>query len=234
MSKVQFNLLPDTKLQYNKDQQTKHRVTAIAYSVSAISLAIFLLLLFTVDVVQKKQLSDAAKEVDTASKQLRAVPQIDEIITVQNQLKTLSGLHQNKHVTSRIFTYLPQLTPANVTINKLDLDLKQNTMAIVGTANSQHSVNTFVDTLKFATYKVNSTDSAVSAFPSVVESGFTINPANIGYTISIQFDPKLFANNLVDSNGKSKAPQLTVRSTSAGSLDPSSTLFNSSQSGGGQ
>jgi Tfp pilus assembly protein PilN len=234
MSKVQFNLLPDIKLAYNKAQATKRRVTSIAYTASAISLALFLLLIITVDVVQKKQLNDSAKEVDTASKQLRAVPQIDNIITVQSQLKSLSQLHQSKHVTSRIFTYLPQLTPSDVTINKLDLDLKQGTMVISGTANSQHSVNTFVDTLKVAQYKVNSSDTPVTAFPSVVESGFSINPASIGYTINLQVDLKLFANNLLDANGKPQTPQLIVKKTSTGSQNPSNTLFNSTQTGAGQ
>lgn len=236
MSIVQFNLLPDVKLQYMRVQRTKNLVYTIAALVSIVSLAIFLLAIFTVDVVQKTQLNSAGNSVDKASSQLKSISQVDNIITVQNQLKSLSGLHQNKNITSRIFTYLPQVTPANVSINKLDLDLTKNTMDISGTANSQQEVNTFVDTLKFATYKVNSTDTPAPAFPSVVESGFNITPNNIGYSITVQFDPKLFANNLLDSQEQPQVPKLTVQNSSSSSkLNPSSTLFNSSQtSTGGQ
>jgi hypothetical protein len=231
MSSVQFNLLPDVKLEHDKAVRTKKLVTTVAFLASAISLAIFLILFLTVDVVQKKQLNDSKKAVDSASQQLKTVPQIDQIITVQNQLKTLSSLHANKHITSRIFKYFPKLTPQNVTINKLDVDLKLNTMIISGKANSQQDVNIFVDTLKFATYKVGNKEG--NAFNSVVESGFAPASGSIGYTVQLNFDPILFANTM-DEQGKPVTPTLTVNTNnSASTLSPSSTLFNSSQSSGG-
>lgn len=232
MSMVQFNLLPDVKLQYIRVERTKKLVYTIAGLVSVISLALFLIALVSVDVLQKSEMNSAGTSVDKASSQLKGITQVNNIITVQNQLKSLVSLHQNKNITSRIFTYLPQLTPANVSINKLDLDLTKDTMDISGTANSQQDVNTFVDTLKFATYKVASTDTPKAAFTSVVESGFSITANNISYSISVQYDPKLFANNLLDSQGKPQAPTLTVqKSPAAAQLNPNSTLFNSTQTG---
>jgi Tfp pilus assembly protein PilN len=210
MSKIQFNLLPDLKLQYNKVQRVRKTVNSIAVLVSLASLAIFLLMLLTVDVVQKKQMSDAGKELDSLSKQLNSIPQLNTIVTVQNQLQSLPALHQSKHITSRVFTFLPQLTPASVSINKLNLDLKENTWVISGTADSQQTINSFVDTLKATTYKVGQESASTKAFPSVLESGFSINPKSVNYTISMTVDPKLFANNLTDSQGKTIAPQLVV------------------------
>lgn len=234
MSMVQFNLLPDVKLQYIRVQRTKNLVYTVATLVSVISLALFLIALVSVDILQKSELNSAGTSVDKASSQLKSISQVNNIITIQNQLKSLTSLHQNKNITSRIFTYLPQVTPANVSINKLDLDLTKGTMDISGTANSQADVNTFVDTLKYATYKVASTDTPKAAFPSVVESGFSITPNNISYSISVQYDPKLFANNLLDSQGKAQTPTLTVqKSSAAAQLNPSSTLFNSTQTGAG-
>lgn len=231
MSRVQFNLLPDIKLQYNKTKRLKHLVTTIATLVTAGSLGLLIILFLTVEVVQKKQLSDSAKDVDKASQDLKSVPQIDQIITVQNQLNTLSQLHQSKHIVSRIFTYIPKVTPSNVTINKMEIDLKQSTMTITGKATTQANVNAFVDSLKFANFKVGS-DEAKPAFSNVVESGFTISQGSISYAINLVFDPALFANS-VDADGKPTSPTLSVTQPAGSSLSPSSTLFNSSQSSGG-
>ena len=235
MSRVQFNLLPDSKLALNRAQHTKRLVYTISILASVISVGILLIMLVLVDVVQKKIMNDAAGRVYTASSQLQNL-KIDNIITVQSQLQALTGLHQSKHISSRIFTYLPKITPPNVSINKLDLDLSLNTMTISGTADSQKAVNTFVDTLKFTTYKINSTDTPTPAFQSVVETGFNINAGSVGYTISMNVDPNLFANNLKDAKGNPSSPQISVNSAAASAAlkDPSSTLFNSSQSAGGQ
>ncbi|HVO86108.1 MAG TPA: PilN domain-containing protein [Candidatus Binatia bacterium] len=233
MSTIQLNLLPDIKLEYNKAQRTKRLVLSVAFLASAISLGIFIVMFLTVDVVQRAQMNSAGKSVNQASAKLTSVPQVNQIITVQNQLNSLIQLHQSKHISSRIYTYLSQLTPTNVvTINKLDLDLTLNTMTISGKANSQSDVNAFVDTLKAATYTVNPGDKPKPAFSSVVESAFSISSTGINYTINIQFDPVLFQNTY-DEKGKPVTPTLTVTPTNASSLNPSSTLFNSSQSSGG-
>lgn len=210
MSKVQFNLLPDLKLEYNKAQRLRKTVNSAAVLMTLVSIGILLLLLLSVEVVQKKQMSDAGKELDKVSKQLNSIPELNTIVTVQNQLQALSGLHESKHATSRVFVYLPQLTPAGVSINKLTLDLSQQTLVIGGQADSQKTVNAFVDTLKATTFKVTDQDKAARAFPSVLESGFTINPTNINYTINMTLDPKLFANNLKDSQGQPAAPKLSI------------------------
>jgi Tfp pilus assembly protein PilN len=230
MSAVQFNLLPDSKLAFNRTQNTKRLVIVIAAVVSAASLVILLIMLVVVDGVQKKMMDDAASRVDKANAQLQKLDTGD-IITVQSQLQALPMLHQNKHITSRIFSYLPKITPPTVSINKLDLDLTQNTMSISGTASSQKDVNTFVDTLKFAQYKIGSSQPTL-AFQNVVESGFNINSNGAGYTIDMQIDPKLFMNNLKDNQGNPVTPVMSVDTLSFSSSlkSPSSTLFNSSQS----
>lgn len=209
MSGIQFNLLPDVKLLHDKTQRTRQLVTTIAVAASAISFAIFIIMFISVGIIQKKQMDNAGKSVDTANAQLKSIPNLSTIITVQNQLQTLVGLHQSKHITSRIFTYLAQLTPTSVSIGKFDMDLTTNAITIAGNADNQQTVNTFIDTLKSTTYKVGQ-GTAQNAFPSVVESSFAINPGNVSYSLNLQFDPILFANNMLDAQSKPQTPQLTV------------------------
>lgn len=220
MAQVQFNLLPDSKLKYDRTQKTRQFITAIAVLVSGVALAIFLLLFISIDVVQKREMSNSSKSLNSANTSLQNIPNLAQVITVQNQLQTLVGLHQNKHITSRIFTYLSQLTPASVSISELDMNTAGNSMTIVGNADTQATVNAFIDTLKATTYKVGSNDSAHPAFSSVTESSFAINSTNVSYTLNLQFDPQLFSNDLLDAQGKPQSPQLTVpkQTTSGGNI----------------
>lgn len=225
MSKVQFNLLPDSKMQLDKAQRTKHLVYTIATIATIFSVVLLLVMLVVVDVVQKKMMDDAGTKVDNASKQLRDL-NIDKVVTVQNQLQALTGLHQNKHISSRIFTYLPKVTPPGVSINKLDLDLAKTTLNISGTAGSQKDVNTFVDSLKQATFRVGDS-AAAPAFQNVVESGFSISGKSVGYSIDMQFDAQLFSNDLKDAQGNIVTPVMTVK----GASTQSGNVFSGTGSG---
>jgi Tfp pilus assembly protein PilN len=238
MSRIQFNLLPDVKLQYLKTHRTKNLVMTICVIASGVSLTILLLLLFTVQLVQKKELKDAQTALNTANSQLSDISDLNKIVTVQNQLSSLANLHQNKHATDRIFDYLKQVTPSKASINRLNIDLAQNTMSISGNADAQKTVNTYVDTLKFTTFKVSDSDSPHPAFTNVVETSFAINAGNVSYQLDMSFDPKLFANNLLDAQGKPQKPQLnvpTLTTTRSAIDDPSNQLFQQqSATQGGQ
>ena len=236
MNRVQFNLLPDIKLATVKSNRSRSLAVSIALIISVASAAIFLILLGLTSVVQKKQLSDADKTIASATAKLQSMNGLDKMITVQNQLSTLVDLHKNKHISSRIFSYLPEVTPTQVSLGRLAMDFKANTMQIDGTALDQKSVNTFIDTLKFTTYIVNSGDSPKNAFPSVVESSFSIGTKNVSYSLNVTFDPALFSNNILDSQGHPKAPTLQVpKLTTTRSItdDPSNNLFNGQNSGSG-
>lgn len=236
MVRVQFNLLPDVKLAIVRSNRLRNLAISIALIISAASAAIFLIMLGTTSVIQKRQLINADKTIASNTAKLRSMNGLDRMITVQNQLSTLVDLHKNKYISSRIFSYLPEVTPTRVSLGHLAIDFKANTMQIDGTADSQKSVNTFIDTLKFTTYIVNPDDLAKSAFPSVVESGFSIGSANVSYSLNVTFDPALFANNILDSQGHAKAPLLQVpKLTTTRSItnDPANSLFNGQNSGTG-
>lgn len=193
---IQFNLLPDVKQEYVKARRTKHMVILISLAVSAASLAVFLLLIITVDVVQKKSLHDVNSDITKYSKQLKSIPNLDKILTVQNQLNTLTGLHDDKVVTSRLFGYMSQVTPGQASISKLNIDFTQNILTITGEAPSLDVVNAFTDTLKATTYKAD--EESKKAFSNVVLSNFGRDSKGATYTITLNFEAAIFdsANNV--------------------------------------
>lgn len=192
---IQFNLLPDVKQEYVKARRTKQLVILISLGLGAVSLAIMLLMLLTVDVVQKKSLSDLNNDITTKSQQLKSVPDLDKILTVQNQLNTLTGLHDQKVVASRMFGYISQVTPDTVSISKLNVDFTANTIIIDGEAPSLDVVNKYTDTLKATAYfKDGDSNTSTKAFSNVVLSSFGRDTKGATYTINLSYKPDIFNN----------------------------------------
>lgn len=188
---IQLNLLPDVKLQYLKVRRTQRLVVSISILLIITSLFIFVLLIGTVDVFQKKNLSDLNHDISTYKSQLQNTPNLNKILTVQNQLQVLTSLHDQKPAATRLFGFLQQLTPSDASISQFNIDYTQNTVSITGNAGSLDTVNAFTDTLKFTTYKKSDGTSA-NAFTSVVLSQFTRTSSGATYTITANFDPTIF------------------------------------------
>lgn len=193
---IQFNLLPDIKIQYIKAKKQEHVVILISSIATITAVAIFVILIAIVDVVQKKELSDARSTVSSDVSKLKNTPNLQQILTVQNQLKSLPNLHNAKPAVSRMFNYLTELTPSNATISKLTVDYTQNDINISGSANDLATVNQFTDTLKFTGYSVKGQSGSKPAFSGVVLSDFSdSSTSGATYTITANFDPTIFAYN---------------------------------------
>lgn len=156
---VQFNLLPDIKLEFDRQQRVKKLVFTLEFLTSAVVIVIFIISFFSVNILQKKLLNDANADINNYSQKLKAIPNFEKILTIQNQLNSLPTLHQQKHYMSRLLSYLPQVTPANVHIGKLSADTTASTISITGTADTVQSVNKFVDTLKNSNYVIDGVNS---------------------------------------------------------------------------
>jgi hypothetical protein len=75
----------------------------ISFVVTAFA-AVLLIILLGASGLQKKHLSDLNKDIAAESKQLKRKPDIDKILTVQNQLDILTALHAGKPAASRLTT----------------------------------------------------------------------------------------------------------------------------------
>jgi Tfp pilus assembly protein PilN len=189
---IQFNLLPDVKQEYIKAEAMKRLVISVSFIASAASVSVLLLALFSVYIVQKKSINDLNNDIKTNSATLQNTSNISDILTVQSQLNSLSSLHQQKPVASRLFTYLSQLTPKRATISDLRIDYSLNTLTINGNAPSLDVVNTFVDGLKFTTYTTKDVSTSQNAFSTVVLASFSRSAKSATYSITLDFDPAIF------------------------------------------
>jgi hypothetical protein len=189
---IQFNLLTDVKLEYIKSKQLQRTVMLIATIITASAVGLLILLILIVYGLQKKHISDQTVDIKKYSQELQNTQDLNKKLTVQNQLDSLPGLHNDKVVATRLFSYLGQLTPAQASITKFDIDYAANTMIFTGTADSLSTVNKFADTLKFTTYKTEANTTDKPAFSKVVLNTFARTDKDASYQIDATFDTAIF------------------------------------------
>ena len=231
---IQFNLLPDVKIEYIKARRTKRTVILSSVLVAGASVALFLLFFSVVNVAQKQHLKHLQSDIESSKKELQAKPDLAKILTIQNQLGSLPSLHQQKPVASRAFTYIQQLTPQKVSISDFTVNFTDQTIKIEGSADALASVNTFADTLKFTNFTLTDSQSTESnntptdlspAFSEVVLSSFDVAKASqdknkaITYTITLKYVPEIF------SGDKVAKLQVTNKITSRSETEKPSAVF---------
>lgn len=235
---IQLNLLPDVKMEYLKAQKARRLVFSVSVLVAAASV-VLLLLLLSVDGLQKKHLKDLSSDINSESSKLQKEPDINKILTVQNQLESLTDLHSQKPAASRLFSYMIELTPSKVNMTDMKVDFTAQTISITGTSDSLSNVNKYIDTLKAATYTSDANpDQSLPAFSNIVLSSFdldtdTHDPSqSANYSITAAYDKNIF--DITQDIDISVPNNVPTHSLSASSTD----LFkpvpsDSSKSGGG-
>lgn len=189
---IQFNLLPDVKLAYVKAQRTKRLVMGSAFIATAAAFAIFALLFLGVHVVQKVRISQLSGDIKSKTEELKSNKDLDKVLTIQNQLNSLGGLHDEKVAASRTLAFIQQVTPSEVAISTLSTDYTANTMVLTGQSPSLDRVNTFIDTLKFSKFNTADDPQGQKAFSDVVLSQFGRSETATTYTITLAYEPALF------------------------------------------
>ncbi len=220
---IQFNLLPDVKLEYIKTRKTKRTVVTAALVIGGSALGILILLFFFVNVLQKQHLSHLNSDIKRDIAKLQDTPDLDKVLTIQNQLNSLPALHDQKAVSSRFFGYLSQLTPTDATVSAAKISFDDSTITVNGDAKDITTVNKFVDTIKFTDYTVAGSDEKKKAFSNVVLTSFGKGEKSTSYSIQFSFDPAIF-----DGKGEVKLvvpSTVTTRSTTEKPTD----LFQPSQ-----
>lgn len=189
---IQFNLLPDVKLEFIKTRRMKRLIMLIASIITAISLTVLILLATIVHGFQRNHLNNLTAEIERDSAAIKNTPEMEKILTIQSQLTSLPNLHEQKPVASRLFTYVGQVTPVNVSIAQLNVNFTENTISITGAADTLGTVNKFVDTLKFTEFKNGDTPEPEPAFFNVVLASFGRDVRGASYTINLSFKPAIF------------------------------------------
>lgn len=227
---IQFNLLPDIKIEYIKTQRTKRMVILGSIGAAGLSIAL-LLVMFSFSTVQKQHITNLDKDIQALRTELEGNQELTKILSVQNQLKSLPALYDGRPAADRLPDYLDQTTPTDVGIGRLVVDFSTSTMEITGSAPSLESVNSYVDTLKFTSYKYDNEGQTTTsgAFSAVILTEFGRSDKEATFVVTLTFDPIIF--------DATKSIELIVPSTVTTRAEaPASSpdLFDGSATGGQQ
>ncbi|MDB5165090.1 MAG: hypothetical protein JWL89_716 [Candidatus Saccharibacteria bacterium] len=220
---IEFNLLPTVKMDYIKAQRQRRLMFTVSALVAIVAVGLLIALL-TYEGLQKKHLGDLNKDIASESAKLKAEPGINKILTVQNQLESLTALHAQKPAASNLFGYLNEVTPTQVSISNFNVDFTTQKVTVTGATDALSSVNKYVDSLKFTTYTADGASAKTKAFNNIVLDSFglangTDKAKGASYSISFTYDPIIF--------DITKKIDLTVPSitTTRSSVDGSGDLF---------
>lgn len=179
---TQLNLLPDVKKEFIQAQRTKNTVIGVSILVTIGSVALTVLLLLTVYLVQPALVGIKQGEVDSRADELRAVPDIDKYLTIQNQLEALPELHDGKVVYSRLYDFLKILNPAppnNIRLSSLQVDEENKIIIFTGITSGFQSFNVFQDTLRNANVTYKQENGEKTKEPLFAEGGIVIQSQSL-------------------------------------------------------
>ncbi|MBC7746834.1 hypothetical protein H7Y40_02545 [Pedobacter sp.] len=223
---IELNLLPDVKKEFIKAQRTRNTVISVSIIATIGAGVLTALLLSYVYVAQPLLISSQTNAIKKSTAELKAIPEIDKYLTVQNQLNTIDSLHSGLYKYSRAFSFLQQLNPSepnNVSFSSVIFDKTTNTIEFQGISRNFQALNVFQDTLKNATltYKSGDTENTVSLFDQVVLQEAALSNVNNASVTSFKFqlvypdvaflssstDVKIAVPNLTTSDADRNAPK---------------------------
>ena len=107
---IEINLVPDVKQEFLRAQRTRNTVISIAIVVGIAAVAAIVL----ISVIVGGQLALSAlndRTIASENRKLQSVEDLNETVTLQNQLKQLATMHDQNTINSRIFDILTAVNP---------------------------------------------------------------------------------------------------------------------------
>lgn len=154
---IEVNLVPDVKQELIKAQRVRASVISISILAGVVSVGIVVVLAVWVFGVQTARSVILDNTIQSESETLSSVEDIDQTLTIQNQLSKISEMHDAKTISSRIFDILTTINPSepnNVAITNLSLDLAGSTITIEAqAANGYPALDVFKKTIGATTFR---------------------------------------------------------------------------------
>ncbi|HET7630366.1 MAG TPA: hypothetical protein VFK03_03250 [Candidatus Saccharimonadales bacterium] len=201
---ITLNLLPDVKKEFLKAQRAKATWTSVSILVTIVAIGLTILVaawVYGAQNVHKSVLTGSIKDNEQALKD----KQIDKYLTIQNQLETISSLHNQKTDFSRLLGFLPNLNPAapdTITLSSLSVDTEESTIDFQGDAPDYKALTIFKDTLVNATvsYREPGSDKPTSvplfSNVSVISSSLADKAKGAGkivtFEVKVNYEPNAF------------------------------------------
>ncbi|HMQ09185.1 MAG TPA: hypothetical protein PKC42_02235 [Candidatus Nanoperiomorbaceae bacterium] len=216
---IQLNLLPDVKKQLLHAQMQRNLVISICIIITIVAGSVILILggIMGGQAIQKSNLTQSIADSQDAITKKQSDSQLDEYLTVQNQLSKISSLKNQQLDYSRVFDYLKQLNPAapnSVSLSSVKLaapgvssdasttESTGVTVEMQGETTNYSSLNVFKSTLSLAKFsyapKKGANIETKSLFSSVTVTSSALTDDKLSFSIIAVFDVAVFSSDSVD------------------------------------
>ncbi len=147
---IQINLIPDVKQEFIRAQ--KMRNVVITGAILACGAAVAILVLLTAVYSGERIRENIARgKIADRYKELKQIDNLDNVLTIQNQMSKISSIHAKKTIDSRLFDLLAAVNPPapnDVKISTASIDPENKVLTIEGTAtNAFAATETFRKTI---------------------------------------------------------------------------------------
>lgn len=144
---IQVNLIPDVKLELVKAQKHRNVIIAISVLTTAVAGTVLVSILVWVFVWQQVHLSSLTSDIKEKHEKFMDISDIEETVTISNQLAYIDSSHEEKTISSRIFDVMTavsmQGTDNSIAISAFNIDTENKTITI--TAQTERSGYDAVD-----------------------------------------------------------------------------------------
>jgi hypothetical protein len=138
---IEINLIPDVKQELIKAERVRAGVisTTILVGIISVSVIVVLAVLIGGQAIAGNLADDAIKKQNT---ELQGKPDLNNTLTIQNQLTKLTQMHADKPIDSRLFDLMLAINPAapnDAAFSNIKLDPATNTINIEGQASGGYA-----------------------------------------------------------------------------------------------
>ncbi len=202
---IEINLVPDVKQEFIRAKRVRNLVVsgAVLVGIAAIGIVVLLAVyLYGVQTLRSSLANDAIKE---NSSKLQKTPDLANILTIQGQLASLSSLHDQKNVGSRVFEVLQAINPSapnQVTFSTVKFDATTGIVHLDAQAAGGYvAADVFEKTVRAITftYQVEGDNNATSKplVTDVLLSGLSYGEDASGkkvlrFSADLTYSPELF------------------------------------------
>lgn len=200
---IEINLIPDVKKELLRAQSTRATVISVSIFASIVAGGLVVALLLYVFGVQAVRSTLAKDEIKSQYATLSKVEDLSKVLTIQNQLGTMSELNDSKKINSRLFNVLAAVVPPepnSVQLSQINVDSEDSVITLDGQTRAFDSMEVFKKTL----------DSAIVVYTkegkeSEVKLATTLNSSEVSYgensngdkvllfSISFEYPEELFS-----------------------------------------
>lgn len=139
---IEVNLVPDVKQELIRAQRVRTGVISMAILTSIVAVGLVVLLAMWVFAIQAVRHGISDTDIKKKGEELAKVEDVNNTLTIQNQLSKLQGMHDNKKIDSRIFDILQAINPASpndVRVTNLVIDSDTKTVTVQAQASAGYA-----------------------------------------------------------------------------------------------